>query len=205
MTITIYIAYNERRNQLTKATAEVVDELPNIGETTHGGQFVIDQIQKFDPDIATFSNDAACDYDYYWIHEAGANGYPYSDEDNERYVAIRKPEEPEELFSDLREITHQESGIILYESGDAIICNWSACDGLPRVFAGGLIGLNEKIAVTDQSEGKDISRFSPEEWDIVYDENGDYPDAVNAIDRFRWYKVKANGEEATVIAPLSWN
>lgn len=90
-TIEIYIAYNERRNQLTRAAAEVVTELPAIGDITHGGQYVIDQIQKIDPDAATFSRDEACDYDFFWVHEADASGDPdYADEDNERYLAIRK-------------------------------------------------------------------------------------------------------------------
>lgn len=96
MTITIYVAYNERRNQLTRAAAEVVNELPNIGDITHNGQYVIDQIQKIDPDIATFSNPEACDYDFYWIHEADASGDPdYADDDNERYLALRRPDDEE--------------------------------------------------------------------------------------------------------------
>ena len=204
MTITIYIAYNERRNQLTKATAEVVNELPAIGDTTNEGQFVIDQIQRIDPDISTFSRMEACDYDYYWIHESDNSGDPdFADDDNERYVAIRKPDE--ERFSDLKEVTGQESGIVLYANGDAIIANWSSCNGLPRVFAGGLIGMGEEITVTDQGEESGVSQYSPDDWNIVYDENGDYPEAVNAVRRFRWYKVEANGEEATVIAPIDWN
>lgn len=108
-------------------------------------------------------------------------------------------------FTDLKEVTHNEAGIILYGNGDVIICNWSGCNGLPRVFPGGPIGLNEEITIIEQGESDDISLFSPEDWDIVYDENGDYPDAVNAIGRYRWYKVEANGEEATVIAPRAWN
>jgi len=204
MTITIYIAYNERRNQLTKATAEVVNELPAIGDTTHDGQFVIDQIHLIYPDIATFSRMEACDYDYYWIHESDTSGDPdYPDEAIERYVAIRKPDE--ERFSDLKEATGQESGIVLYANGDAIIANWSSCNGLPRVFAGGLIGMGEEITVTDQGEESGVSQYSPDDWNIVYDENGDYPAAVNAIKRFRWYQVASDGEEATVIAPLDWN
>lgn len=203
MTITIYTAYNERRNQLTKATAEVVNELPAIGDTTHEGQFIIDQIHLIYPDIATFSRMEACDYDYYWIHESDNSGDPdFADEAIERYVAIRKPEE---FFSDLRDITGQESGIILYKNGNAIIANWASFSGLPRVFAGGLIDTKAGIALDDLGDGNDISQYAPESWNVIYDENGDYPTAVNAIKRFRWYQVASDGEEATVIAPLDWN
>ena len=95
-TIEIYIAYNERRNQLTRAAAEVVNVLPAIGDTTHGGQYVIDQIQKIYPDIATFSNPDACDYDFYWVHEADASGDPdFADDDNERCLALRRPDDEE--------------------------------------------------------------------------------------------------------------
>ena len=204
MTITIYIAYNERRNQLTRATAEVVNELPAIGDTTHDGQFVIDQIHLIYPDIATFSRMEACDYDYYWIHESDTSGDPdYPDEAIERYVAIRKPDE--ERFSDLRDITGQESGIILYKNGNAIIANWASFSGLPRAFAGGLIDTKAGTALGEMGDGNDISQYAPEKWNVVYDENGDYPTAVNAIKRFRWYQVASDGEEATVIAPIDWN
>ena len=92
MTITIYIAYNERRNQLTKATAEVVDELPAVGDITHNGQYVVDRVEPFSPDAATFADWKACDYDYWWIHESDASGDPdFAGDDNERYLAVRKP------------------------------------------------------------------------------------------------------------------
>lgn len=204
MTITIYTSYNERRNQLAKADAEVVDELPAIGDTTHGGQFIIDQVHLIYPDIATFSRMEACDYDYYWIHESDTSGDPdYPDEAIERYVAIRKPEK--EFFSDLRDLTGQESGIILYENGNAIIANWASFSGLPRAFAGGLIDTEAGTALGEMGYGNDISQYAPENWNVVYDENGDYPEAVNAIKRFFWCQVASDGEEATVIAPLGWN
>ena len=46
----------------------------------------------------------------------------------------------------LQELTGHESGLVLYqESHEAIYCNWSSINGLPRTFATGLIGLGEEI------------------------------------------------------------
>lgn len=45
----------------------------------------------------------------------------------------------------LQELTGQESGIVIYNEKDGILCNWSSINGFPRVFATGLIGLGEEI------------------------------------------------------------
>lgn len=91
MTIPIYVAYSERRNQLTKADAEVVSHLPAVGDLTHGGQFVVDSVSPFSPDIATFSRWEACDYDYYLVHESDASGdHDFANDFLERYLAVLK-------------------------------------------------------------------------------------------------------------------
>lgn len=95
MKITIYTHYNERRNQLTKATAEVVDILPEVGTETNGGLYKIDNIVRIDPDIATYTAfPDVVDYDIYWVHEIDNSGDPnFADSDDEYYLAVRKPED----------------------------------------------------------------------------------------------------------------
>lgn len=53
------------------------------------------------------------------------------------------------MFKNLQELTGQESGIVVYQDREAILCNWSSIDGLPRMFATGLIGLGEEIPDVD--------------------------------------------------------
>ena len=47
----------------------------------------------------------------------------------------------------LHQLTGAESGVVLYTPDNAMlegfVCNWSAIDGLPRIFATGLIGLGD--------------------------------------------------------------
>lgn len=37
----------------------------------------------------------------------------------------------------LLELTGQESGVVIYNNGNTIICNWSSLEGLPYVFLNG--------------------------------------------------------------------
>ena len=49
----------------------------------------------------------------------------------------------------LLEITGQESGVVIYENGDMLICNWASISGLPRMDPIGYapMGLNEELIV----------------------------------------------------------
>lgn len=103
----------------------------------------------------------------------------------------------QEYCESLQELTGQESGIVLFDSGDAIVCNWSDIQGLPRLspFGDSVMGLGEQILAV---KGKHI----------------DY--MADALDGVRF--IYANGEEvptegkvyrlnehhATVYAPDDW-
>lgn len=45
----------------------------------------------------------------------------------------------------LQELTGQESGIVIYNGQEGILCKWSSINGLPRIFANVVIGLGEEI------------------------------------------------------------
>lgn len=51
----------------------------------------------------------------------------------------------EETYTTLQEITGQESGAVLYIDGEIWIGNWSSIAGIPRTFAGAIIGLGEDL------------------------------------------------------------
>lgn len=45
----------------------------------------------------------------------------------------------------LHELTKHESGAILYADGSILVGNWEGVSGIPREFAGTLIGLGEPL------------------------------------------------------------
>lgn len=48
-------------------------------------------------------------------------------------------------FEDLQELTGQESGAVQYGDGSIWVGNWTQVNGIPRMFATGLIGLGETL------------------------------------------------------------
>lgn len=48
-------------------------------------------------------------------------------------------------MKNLQELTGQESGIVIYDEREGIICNWSSINGLPRIFGNVVIGLGDEI------------------------------------------------------------
>ena len=56
----------------------------------------------------------------------------------------------------LQELTGQESGIVIY-GNEGILCNWSSIDGLPRIFATGLVGMSEEIPEAKGEHTDDLS------------------------------------------------
>ena len=51
----------------------------------------------------------------------------------------------EETYNDLQELTGQESGAVQYGDGSIWIGNWTQVNGIPRMFATGMIGLGETL------------------------------------------------------------
>ena len=108
----------------------------------------------------------------------------------------------EEKLSGLRELTGQESGVVIY--GDkAIICNWTCVFGYPRLLAPlGILGLGEEI---DNIKGKSISGKKVAEMlddvEIIYDRNDDFA----ALLAGEYGGIVYRLPQATVIAPERWN
>lgn len=69
-------------------------------------------------------------------------------------------------YKGLQELTGYESGAVLYEeSGEIIICNWSNIEGLPRMFATGLIGMGETLTaeLLDETPAEVITAMNKHE------------------------------------------
>jgi hypothetical protein len=102
-------------------------------------------------------------------------------------------------------LTGQESGIVVYEN-EAIICNWSANAGLPRICPlGGLIDwpLNTPMTLAEQEEvsAEDLSEIMSF-LEVLYDENGD---AQKCIDREFAGTGYTLSDGTIIIAPVNWN
>lgn len=83
-------------------------------------------------------------------------------------------------YTNLQELTHQESGAVQY-GNDIWIGNWSSIEGLPREFYTGTIGLGETITAKrcrvpaevkqamndhEREQGTEVSRTGFKAWNV---------------------------------------
>lgn len=103
----------------------------------------------------------------------------------------------------LMRITGQESGLVIYEGGDVIICNWSVGTGLPYVGPfGEIISAGGNLTAAESGRVENISDVvNPD--NIIYDRNGD-ADNLN-IGGTLYSVVSDDGTPVVVIAPDGWN
>lgn len=105
-------------------------------------------------------------------------------------------------YHTLLDITGQESGLILYNNGDLIICNWSGERGLPRLtpWGVGVLGLDDTLTLDDVPRRiNNIGRWIKQrKHQCIYDVTNDYLTLSGQPGTL--YKV--NG--VYVIAPDDW-
>jgi hypothetical protein len=110
-----------------------------------------------------------------------------------------------EKIESLFQMTGQESGIVIYDN-EAIICNWSSNDGLPRIGPfGGLIDwpmepetiLEAQEDLTDPELGALVAGL-----EVIYDENGDADKCI--ANEFSATKYTLS-DGTVVVAPHDWN
>lgn len=108
----------------------------------------------------------------------------------------------------LADITRQESGIVIYDNGAAIICNWTSLgDGLPHLLGDTLVCVPSPAEIIDHGVTDDFAEFDSASWDVIYDANNDAPNLSTSASRWHWWKLHVTGEDADVlvIAPDGWN
>jgi hypothetical protein len=61
----------------------------------------------------------------------------------------------------LYELTGQESGIVIYEDAEGVLCNWSNVFGYPKIDPLGIsvIGMNEEIPEVEGKHFNNLSSF----------------------------------------------
>ena len=69
----------------------------------------------------------------------------------------------------LQDLTGFESGAVLFdESHEAIVCNWTNVAGIPRLFAGAVIGLGEELPEVEGEPITDVQELLAN-YAVVYD------------------------------------
>ena len=108
-----------------------------------------------------------------------------------------------EGFDNLQEALnyHNESGLVMYQEGNTIICNWSNVDGLPAGSIFGILGSNETIYVANRQIIQSWREFLQDNnCNVIYDANND----VELADDCEAEMIELeNG--VIVVAPLDWN
>jgi hypothetical protein len=101
----------------------------------------------------------------------------------------------------LQELTGKESGIVVYapegQRAEAIVCNWSSVNGLPRLdpMGTGILGLGEDIPEVEGEDCDDIGSLL-EDVSIIYANGEDMP-TCGEIYRLPDF-------DATILVPEDW-
>ncbi len=101
----------------------------------------------------------------------------------------------------LQDLTGKESGIVVYapagQRAEAIVCNWTAVDGLPRLdpMGTGILGLGEDLPEVEGEDCEDLAALL-ENVSIIYANGEDMPKSgkVYRLPEF----------DAVVIVPEDW-
>jgi hypothetical protein len=125
-------------------------------------------------------------------------------------------------YKNLSDLTGQESGIVVYGVGsygvdqngaEAIICNWSQIQGLPRLDPLGIfpMGLHEIFSAIEQPYLADVGDWLemangklPNNINLIYDVNNDLKTLPGTAGKL--FFIHQGGEESSiaVIAPDGW-
>lgn len=102
----------------------------------------------------------------------------------------------------LRDITGQESGIIVYKDGTAIVANWGAEEGLPKIaYDGALVYTPTEAKQTNFRDTINISQWMDiSTLVVIHDANNDLP-----LDKDTYGTITTLTDGTVVLAPDQWN
>ncbi len=99
----------------------------------------------------------------------------------------------------LQELTASESGLVVFNDKDLIICNWSSFDGIPRVLMGQLHCLEDEIPACLMDETWNETEIIS----YLQDKNLIYSDLEDEINIHSARVFHLNGA-ITVLVPEGW-
>lgn len=113
----------------------------------------------------------------------------------------------EAKYDTLRDVTGQESGLVVYPGGGLIIGNWSESRGygVPVVSPfGGMMNYGNITSVKAQGKVNIKEYLASLDWHMVWDDNNDMPSITDG-DMAELWTVAATGGPLRVLAPEGWN
>lgn len=103
---------------------------------------------------------------------------------------------------ELRDVTRQESGLIIWPDGTTIICNWAGESGLPRVSPFGLMGDGREFTILSEETCSDFGgEFDPDSLRVIYDANGDAEQLHERLPGTLYQTM----DGVAIYAPWDWN
>ena len=109
----------------------------------------------------------------------------------------------------LKELTGQESGIIIYDDNSVAVVNWNYGEGIPHwlVPLHDPIYMSSKEAVEDCGRVDDVLSEIPDDGEVIYDRNDDIKSLIDDhnSEKYTAGHVYQIGEHYRVIAPVGWN
>lgn len=103
---------------------------------------------------------------------------------------------PKRLYENLQELTGHESGLVMFDEGESFITNWTQAQGIPHLFAGGVIGLGEKFSARRCK----VPPAAIEKMQAHEVENSCEP----STDGYIAWQIRPRGDIITVVVQRDW-
>ena len=108
-------------------------------------------------------------------------------------------------YESLYEATGQESGLVVYDNAEGIICNWSHGNGLPRLLCDEPVyDGRHTLSIVRKWVVKDAAKLLDGDVDLIYDRNDD-AEAFFEAGTWTVYIVTDGEETVKVYCPSGWN
>ena len=104
----------------------------------------------------------------------------------------------------MQDITNQQSGVVIYDSGEVMVGNWNDLRGVMRMnnCSFGLIGIPQAQVVLEQRKFTNAMAEMPEGYNLIFDE--DSFQHLEGVPGTAYVVATANGGTITVLAPEGW-
>ena len=112
----------------------------------------------------------------------------------------------DDIYENLYELTGQESGIVMDDDGNVIVCYWAGTDGIPHVlnlWSDAVIGLGESFLVTDEREDVCIENLFSYDRLVYAEDDFNMSDLLGFAHQY--IVVTEDNKKYTVYAPHLWN
>lgn len=133
----------------------------------------------------------------YWVEE---NVYTVDEDGDRQWASSEGSWDAEWENSRLWDLTGNQSGVIVWPNGDAIICNWANLKGIPHLFGGELVSDDEPVLIVKE---ENRTSFDISECNVLYSEPGTDEAFLHGEELDGDLYITNNGVK--IFAPSDWN